>query len=62
MCNVAPFTRSLGVQAQSSFISLALRAWICDTKLPDGAMELLRLAGGMARGPIGPAGESARSG
>ena len=35
---------------------------ICDTKLPDGAMELLRLARGMARGPIGPAGESARSG
>jgi hypothetical protein len=24
-CNVAPFTRSLGFQAQSSFISLALR-------------------------------------
>jgi hypothetical protein len=35
---------------------------ICDTKLPDGAMELPRLAGGMARGPIGPAGEAARSG
>ena len=35
---------------------------ICDTKLPDGAMELLRLAGGMARAPLLPAGESARSG
>ena len=35
---------------------------ICDTKLPDGAMELLRLAGGMARARLVPAGESARSG
>ena len=35
---------------------------ICDAKLPDGAMELLGLAGGMAGAPLGPAGESARSG
>ena len=35
---------------------------ICVTKLPDGAMELLRLAGDKARAPLSPAGESARSG
>ena len=35
---------------------------ICDSKLPDGAMELLRLAGDMALAPLVPAGESARSG
>jgi hypothetical protein len=35
---------------------------ICDTKLPDGAMELLRLAGGLARAPLAPAGKSDRSG
>ena len=34
---------------------------ICDTKLPDGAMELLGLAGGRARARLVPAGESARS-
>ena len=32
---------------------------ICVTKLPDGAMELLRLAGVMARAPLVSAGESA---